>query len=618
MCLNWYIELYLKVLAVSVFPYAWKRGSTWWFKRRVPADCQAALGGLSQWAYKLGPVSDPDRCRTIAAGHERTTTELIRTIRGETPPSPADVQLLAKRIAAVSNNHRLDIPGGIEGEHRLLLNQAKRNAVAESLRIAEAPPEPEPTQHAVEIVKRPDGSVRLIAPMPHARHLLAKLNLTEEQLSAIDAAGPGQVMPLNIEMLAAPLEEAPAGLLVDDASLNAELERTKQRLLVQGQLVEGDLLRRAAALIAKNQAEHEGRRLAATRDSFDLALEPESVPAPARKLIDLPRLYVEAKKGDIDAKQNAIQHFIEVTGKHRLDQVSIDDRDSLICDHQQKGRLKRGHKHWKDSTFATQMRHLNSMFTWAVHMQWAKKNPVLGWSSVWTPERSSSDEADEKKGFTIQQLQQVDRLVVHGAITAKDDLHLWILQRCFGGRIAEFAGLRHCDFRYVGNRKCIFIVRHPLRSLKNDKTKKILPVPSCLEWLWDRYSSDSKDVVWPRFHSVRKDKAGRDCHEWATSYAGRVGRWMKKYAADNGLIESFPPEFWTTKVFRRSIGSILRECQGDDAVSTSHIDLLRGHADGSIARIYDDIEIGQVERATEIYARVTGFDKIALGLSGYT
>jgi hypothetical protein len=107
---------------------------------------------------------------------------------------------------------------------------------------------------------------------------------------------------------------------------------------------------------------------------------------------------------------------------------------------------------------------------------------------------------------------------------------------------------------------------------------------------------------------------GREQHEWATTYSGRVARWMKKFAEDNDLAEKLPPEFWTTKIFRRSIGSILREQQGNDAVSINHINLLRGHADGSIARIYDDIEIGQVARAAEIYARVTGFNKLGVSM----
>ena len=584
---------------------------TWWFKRRVPADCQPALGGLSQWAYKLGPVSDPDSCRTLAAGYERRTSELIRVIRSETPPSPAEVQLLARRIAAASNNHRLEIPGGIEGEHHLVLNRAKRQAIAESLRAGEISEISEPTAQAVEVVKRADGSIRLLVSAPQARHLLARLNFSQQQLEAIDGAAPDQALPIELSMLLAPVDDAPAQLLVSAGDLQDELTKTRQRFLAQGQLVEGDLLRRGAALVAKLQAEHEEKRLEAHREGFQLALEPEPVPPLARKLIDLPKLYVNAKRGEIDTKQNAIQHFVEVTGKHTLDQVNISDRDKLIRDHQHQGRTKRGHKPWKDSTFATQMRHLNSMFTWALHMQWIDQNPVLGWSDVWTPQRSLSDEVDEKRGFTIRQLQHVDNLVLHGAITDKEDLHLWILQRCFGGRIAEFAGLRHCDFRMYGNRKCVFVVRHPYRSLKNDKTKKILPVPPSIEWLWDIYSGDSREIVWPRFHTVRKDKAGRECHEWAASYAGRVSRWMKKYAVDNGLDRDFPPDYWTTKVFRRTIGSILRECQGEDAVSKAHIDLLRGHADGSIARVYDDLEIGQVARAAEIYARVTGFNQIA-------
>ena len=190
------------------------------------------------------------------------------------------------------------------------------------------------------------------------------------------------------------------------------------------------------------------------------------------------------------------------------------------------------------------------------------------------------------------------------------------MQRCFGGRIAEFAGLRHKDFRTFKGMKCIFIVKHPKRSLKNSKTKKILPVPPCIEWLWDIYADASNDegLIWPKFMKHRKDKRGKFTTEWATTFAGSLARWMRKFVRDNNLADEFPDEYWTTKVYRRSVGSILRDLQGDDHVTKDHLNLLRGHADGSIARIYDDAEVGQVARAAEIYARVTGFDKIALAL----
>ena len=112
----------------------------------------------------------------------------------------------------------------------------------------------------------------------------------------------------------------------------------------------------------------------------------------------------------------------------------------------------------------------------------------------------------------------------------------------------------------------------------------------------------------------RKDKRGKVKTEWATTFAGSLARWMKRFAEDNNLEGEFPDEYWTTKVFRRSIGSILRDLSGEDKVTRDDLNLLRGHADGSIARIYDDAEVGQVARAAEIYARVTGFDKIALAL----
>jgi len=58
----------------------------------------------------------------------------------------------------------------------------------------------------------------------------------------------------------------------------------------------------------------------------------------------------------------------------------------------------------------------------------------------------------------------------------------------------------------------------------------------------------------------------------------------------------------------------LRDLPGEEHVSRDHLNLFRGHADGSFARIYDDAEVGQVARAADIYARVTGFDKIAKAL----
>lgn len=579
----------------------------------MPASCREALGA-SQWTFKLGPLNDENGCRIKAAEYERKTNELISTITSEVPPSPAAVELLARRVAAKTNNRRLEVPEGIAGESALLLNKAKRSAIAQHLKddTQVAPIEAAPT--TVELTKDEDGGVRLVTLVPQAKHLLTRFELTEAQLQQIEEASAGETLTMEVGQIAGPIEEAPSGLLTSDEELALELKKTKARLINEGQYVDGDLLRRATALIAHLQGEHEEKRLSVNRDGFEMALEPEKVPAVKRKLEDLPRMYVEAKKGAYDTKHKAMEHFIEVTRKQHLDQTSINDRGKLISDHQQNGREKRGKKAWKDSTFQTNMRHLNSLFNWAVDMQYIEKNPVQGWSNVWAPERSETDEEDDSKGFTVDQIRKIDKIITNGIFDNSEDLHLWIFQRCFGGRISELAGLRHCDFREFKGRKCIFVVKHSLRSLKNGKTKKILPVPACIEWLWDAYASNDESVIWPKFMTQRKDKMGKTKTEWATTFAGNLGRWMRKYAQDNQLDGEFPNEYWTTKVFRRSIGSILRDLTGEDHVSRDHLNLLRGHADGSIARIYDDAEVGQVARAAEIYARVTGFDKIALAL----
>lgn len=384
----------------------------------MPASCREALA-LSQWTFKLGPLNDEDGCRIKAAEYERQTNELISTITSEVAPSPAAVELLARRIAATTNNTRLEVPEGITGESTLLLNKAKRSAIAQHLKTDTpvAPLEAAPT--TVELTKSDNGGVRLATLLPDARHLRARLSLTESQLRQIEAARAGETLTMEVHMLAAPTDEAPAGLLTSDEELALELEKTKRRLIHEGQYVDGDLLRRAAALVAHLQSEHEGRRLEVNRYGFEMVLEPEKVPAVKRKLEDLPRLYVEAKKGTYDTKHKAMEHFIEVTRKQHLDQTSINDRDKLISDHQQKGREKRGNKAWKDSTFMTNMRHLNSMFNWAVDMQYMAKNPVQGWSNVWTPARPETDEDDDSKGFTIDQI----RSTHSGVGTAHRKLH---------------------------------------------------------------------------------------------------------------------------------------------------------------------------------------------------
>ena len=101
-----------------------------------------------------------------------------------------------------------------------------------------------------------------------------------------------------------------------------------------------------------------------------MVLEQEKVPTIKRKLEDLPRLYVEAKKSAYAPKHNTIEHIFEATRKENLDQTSISDRDKLISNHQQEGRQKRGKQAWNDSTFMTNMQDLNSMFKRAVEMQY--------------------------------------------------------------------------------------------------------------------------------------------------------------------------------------------------------------------------------------------------------
>ena len=345
----------------------------------MPARCKEALE-RDQWLWKLGPLSDVDGCRIKAAEHEKKTNEEIEAI--ENPATPAEVELLARRIAATTNNRRLEVPEGIEGESKLVLNRAWRQAVANHLKAGSSPAPVELSQTTVEIKKEEDGSVRLSTMVPEARHLFSRLELTEEQLQKIEEVPAGETVTMQVEMITTPTEDAPTGLLTSDEKLALELKKTKGRLNDEGRYVDGDLLRRATALIAHLQGEHEGRRLSVNRDGFEMVLEPEKVPALQRKLEDLPGLYVEAKKVDYDPKHQAMQHFTEVTKKQRLDQTSIADRDKLISDHQRKGREKRGKKVWGDSTFQTNMKHLNSMFNWAVDMQYLEKNPVQGWSNV--------------------------------------------------------------------------------------------------------------------------------------------------------------------------------------------------------------------------------------------
>lgn len=116
--------------------------------------------------------------------------------------------------------------------------------------------------------------------------------------------------------------------------------------------------------------------------------------------------------------------------------------------------------------------------------------------------KAAAKTVEKNNSLTAQQLQRLDQVMIKDK---QSDIYL--LQRFTGARQQEIAGLRHCDFRVVSGYKCIVIEAHQERGMgmegqtngiKTPQSQRMIPLPSCLDKLWDRLQSSSQEPCFPK------------------------------------------------------------------------------------------------------------------------
>ena len=115
--------------------------------------------------------------------------------------------------------------------------------------------------------------------------------------------------------------------------------------------------------------------------------------------------------------------------------------------------------------------------------------------------RTPKKTRNEEKYISIDDMKIID------SFTRKDkQFNLYLLQRLTGTRQQEIAGIRHCDFGEQMGIKGVFIEAHAEREhgingqkggLKNLQSERFIPLPTVLHELWKKYSSKSKEMVFP-------------------------------------------------------------------------------------------------------------------------
>jgi hypothetical protein len=154
--------------------------------------------------------------------------------------------------------------------------------------------------------------------------------------------------------------------------------------------------------------------------------------------------------------------------------------------------------------------YLSSIFQCGIeHGMLDGPNPCQGIPRLKRSERrkAAAKTVELNNTLTAQQLHQLDQVMIKDK---QSDIYL--LQRFTGARQQEIAGLRHCDFRVVSGHKCIVIEAHQERGMgmegqtcgvKTPQSQRVVPLPSCLDPLWDRLHSRSQDPCFPKQNNER-------------------------------------------------------------------------------------------------------------------
>jgi hypothetical protein len=149
--------------------------------------------------------------------------------------------------------------------------------------------------------------------------------------------------------------------------------------------------------------------------------------------------------------------------------------------------------------------YLSSIFQCGIeHGYLPGPNPCLCIPKAKRSERKKAAQKtfDRNNSLTRVELHDLDQLMLRDKQSS-----LYLLQRFTGARQQEVAGLRHCDFRDVNGYRCIVIEAHESRGMgldgqtsgiKTPQSQRAIPLPPCLDQLWEEMHSDSKNPCFPK------------------------------------------------------------------------------------------------------------------------
>ena len=168
------------------------------------------------------------------------------------------------------------------------------------------------------------------------------------------------------------------------------------------------------------------------------------------------------------------------------------------------------------------MAHISSAFGWAENEEWIGKNPFKGLAAA-----DPVSARDKRDPFTVPQLNTLfssepwARLI---DVKAAKPGRLWVpLIALFSGmRLGEIAGLRVKDMEEIGGLLCFRVRPYEARTLKNEESRRDIPVHSSLlrlgfaKFVQDRrnVAASSEDLLFPDGKANVRGQSGAKLGEW--------------------------------------------------------------------------------------------------------
>lgn len=464
--------------------YLYRRGGTYWFRRRVPADVQEPLG-TPEWRESLH-TKDFETAKRAARRKGVETDGLIATARARlagkpSPPlDPARAAAVADawlaevldseqdtRIAAGPTSTRTWLfEDAASYRHDLASMNLAGAAYAVDRALADAAlwyPEGDPSRRllGIEMLK---ARVRLI-------------DLLERRLE-------GEVVDVAAPTLAAPTTPPTSGITVGKliAAFNAER-------------------------VARHGEESTSRKYSHIFSALEEVLGTDK---PVRSVTRADIREVRSLLQRVP--KFATRRYPGLTLSEAADKADEDDGERIA-----------------PTTVNTYLQNLAAVFNWAVVEDYIERSPAQGM-------KLSADARVQRRGFTPEELDTLFKATAPMA-TGEHPWRFWIpaLALYSGARANELAGLRKADLVVVDGIQCMRFSKYDEkglliegRDLKTPASERTVPIHTAvLEAGLMSYVATIPNETDRLFPSLRPAAHG--------SFSHNLSRWFSKYRHDLGL-----------------------------------------------------------------------------------